>query len=110
MEIFKNLWKREEIDKSKEIFPEDLKKIIIERQELKKRIKGLEMDMDLVASAKDQRDPSDAGLRKKLEVDDKKLAMEIFDLCGRYKIEPIRFLSPEEVDQFSSDDVGGKAA
>lgn len=110
MEILKNLWKKNRSNESQNPFPEDLKKFIVERQDVKKRIKGLEMDMDLVASARDQGYSFDRILLNELRTSDEKLAKNIFDLCRIQKIDPLRFLSAEEFDQFSSGNVERKVA
>jgi hypothetical protein len=98
MEAVKGFWRREK--GPAETFPPDLKKLILERQKLKERIKGLDMDMELAASAKDQRHVLDVPRKKEYEDEDKTLAKGIFDLCLKYEIEPIRFLSPDEISDF----------
>jgi hypothetical protein len=99
MEFLKNLWNGK--SELKDNFPADLKELITQRQNLKKSIKGLEIDMKLTASDRDQRHSLDETKRKEYAGNDKILAKRIFNLCLKYNIEPIRFLSPEEISEFS---------
>jgi|GEM_PF-2584638 len=109
MEFLKNFLRRK--DELKDNFPADLRDLITQRQNLKKNIKGLEMDMELTASDKDQRHPLDESRRKEYAGNDKVLVKKIFDSCLKYGIEPNRFLSPDEISEFSSErGFEGKAA
>ena len=110
METLKNLFKRKVADKSEKAFPEDLKKIIIEHQNLKERIKGIEMNMSLVASDRNQRHVLDDVLKKKCNEKAEIICREIFDLCAKYGIDSSRFLSVKEIDRFQIDDAEEKTA
>src|SRR3989339_651180 len=100
MEILKNLWREKK--QTEESFPADLKDLIIQRQEKEKNIKGLETDMALTASDRSQRSSLDGKRLSELKSQDRRIAREIFDLCGKYGIETSRFLSPDEISEFSS--------